>query len=247
LFILAGCGSAIQPEWVLVSGEASFAELISKVAHELRSPLTAVQGFSGTLVKRWDRFSEEQRLQLVETIYADAQRMSRIISEVLDLARMESGHLELGLGSVNLATLAERTRKSVARLPGAERFEVEIDEAVEVWADETRLEHVLNNLVENGIKFSDDGPVVLSARSAQDGMVEVSVSDHGIGIEPERLEQVFSSPAPSGQRSAPSGTGLGLYLAKRLVAAHGGSMSVVSEPEVGSTFSITLPAPEQRS
>jgi signal transduction histidine kinase len=220
--------------------DTSFAELISKIAHELRSPLTAVQGFSGTLVKRWDRFSDEQRLQLVETIYADAQRMGRVISEVLDLARMESGRLELSLAEVVVADVAERTGANAARLPGADRLEVHVDDELKVWADATRLEHVLDNLVENGIKFSEEGPVVLAARSA-DSMVEISVSDRGIGIAPERMSELFSQPAPSGQASAPTGSGLGLYLAKRLIEAHGGSLSVDSKPEVGSTFVVRLP------
>jgi signal transduction histidine kinase len=222
--------------------DKTFAELISKSAHELRSPLTAVQGFSGTLVKRWDRFSDEQRLQLVETIYADAQRMGRIISEVLDLARMESGRFELSLEEVMLDDLARRVADNATRLSGAERVVVAVPEGLTVRADASRLEHLLDNLVENAIKFSDEGSVELGARASEDDMVEVWVEDRGIGIAPERLPKIFSGPAPSGQRSAPTGTGLGLYLAKGLVDAHGGSIDVRSEPGVGSTFTVRLPS-----
>jgi signal transduction histidine kinase len=224
--------------------DTTFAELISKSAHELRSPLTAVQGFSGTLVKRWDRFSDEQRLQLVETIYADAQRMGRIISEVLDLARMESGRLELNLEDVALHELAQRVAESATRLPGGDRLEVAVPEDVRLRADATRLEHLLHNLVENGIKFSDEGRVELGARSSSGGMIEIWVQDRGIGIAPERQPELFSGAAPHGQRSAPTGTGLGLYLAKRVVDAHGGSIEVRSEPDVGSTFTVRLPEAE---
>jgi signal transduction histidine kinase len=227
-------------EWQRLS-DRTFAELISRSAHELRSPLTAVQGFSGTLVKRWDRFSDEQRLQLVETIYADAQRMGRIISEVLDLARMESGRFELSLEEVALHELARRVADNAIRLAGAERFVVSVPEGLTVRADATRLEHVLDNLVENAIKFSDEGPVELGAGPSEGDVVEIWVADRGIGIAPERLPEIFSGPAPSGQRSAPTGTGLGLYLAKGVVDAHGGSIDVRSEPGAGSRFTVRLP------
>lgn len=220
--------------------EVSFAELISKIAHELRSPLTSVKGFSATLVDRWDRFTDEQRLQFVETIHADAERMGRIISEVLDLARLEAGRLELHPDDVEVAVVA---RKAVDQLPGAgnDRVVVDVDSSVVVYADPERLGHVLTNLVENAIKFSDDGAITVGA--ARDGdNVQIIVADHGVGIEEERQGEIFSGPAPSGQRSGPSGTGLGLYLTRRLVEAHSGSISVESKPGEGARFTVTLPA-----
>src|SRR3712207_2735425 len=89
--------------------EVGFAELISKIAHELRSPLTSVKGFSATLVKRWDRFTDEQRLQFVETIHSDAERMGRIVSEVLDLARLEANRLEIHPVEVAVAGIARQS------------------------------------------------------------------------------------------------------------------------------------------
>jgi signal transduction histidine kinase len=220
--------------------EARFAEMISKIAHELRSPLTSVKGFSATLLKRWERFSDEQRRQFVETIYADAERMGRIVSEVLDLARLEAGRLELRRESVDLGGVA---RMVVERLPeseGTRRVRVEIDDSIRAWADAERLAHVIGNLVENGIKFSDSGPVTVSAQRT-DGGVEIAVADEGVGIAKELQDSIFSGPAPAGQRSGPSGSSLGLYLTRRLVEAHGGSIRVESTPEVGSTFTVTLP------
>jgi signal transduction histidine kinase len=222
--------------------DTGFAALISMIAHELRSPLTAVQGFSGTLVKRWDSFGDDQRRQLVQTIYTDAQRMGRIISEVVDLARLETGRLELERSEVNVAAVAERAAEHLAGLPGADRLVIRIDDDVVAWADVDRLEHILTNLMENAIKFSDEGRVEVAARS-RDGAVEITVSDRGVGIAPDRLQDVFSAPAPSGQRAAPSGTGLGLYLTRRLVEAHDGSIAVDSELDVGSVFTVRLPAP----
>ena len=223
--------------------DTSFAELISKIAHELRSPLTSVKGFSATLVDRWDRFTDEQRKQFVETIHADAERMGRIISEVLDLARLEAGRLELHPGPVQVVSVAQRAVEHVAKLEGASRVAIDVDGAVIVQADQERLGHVLANLIENAIKFSEDGPIEVTATRSGD-QVNIVVSDRGVGIEEERLGDVFSAPAPSGQISTPSGTGLGLYLTRRLIEAHGGTVSVESTADEGSVFTVTLPAAE---
>jgi signal transduction histidine kinase len=221
-----------------------FAEMISKIAHELRSPLTSVKGFSSTLIRRWDRFTDEQKFQFVETIHADAERMGRIVSEVLDLARMESGRLELHMQNVDLAALATQAAAHHKALPGSDRVQVNIAEGLLAHADPERLAHVLGNIIENAIKFSDEGPIAIEGRSLADA-VEVTVTDKGVGIEPERLGSVFLGPGPTGQKATPSGTGLGLYLSKRLVEAHGGSISVSSQPGEGSTFTVTLPKPAE--
>jgi signal transduction histidine kinase len=220
--------------------DVRFAEMISKIAHELRSPLTSVKGFSATLLKRWERFTDDQRREFVQTIYADAERMGRIVAEVLDLARIEAGQLELHHQAVDLAAI---TKQAVDRLPdgaGADRVEVQIKDGLTAWADPDRLGHVIANLVENGIKFSDAGPVTVRATSTANG-VEITVTDEGVGIEPDRLEVIFSGPAQPGQRSGPSGSSLGLYLTRRLVEAHGGVIQVASEPGAGSTFTVLLP------
>lgn len=221
--------------------EARFAEMISKIAHELRSPLTSLKGFSSTLTKRWDRFTDEQRYQFVETIHQDADRMARIVAEILDLARLESGRLELNLQIAPLGPLAEEAARSYAALPGADRVTIEIEEGLSAWADPARLAHVLGNLIENAIKFSDEGPISVRGRRTN-GTVEISVSDRGVGIVGERVAELFSGPAPPGQSTGPTGAGLGLYLTKRLVDVHGGSISVESTPGEGSTFTVTLPA-----
>ncbi len=221
--------------------EAShFADMISKIAHELRSPLTSVKGFSATLVRRWDRFSDEQKLQFVQTIHADAERMGRIVSEVLDLARLESGDLELHQQDVDVAAVATRAARDHAALPGADRVEVRLQEGLLAHADPERLAHVLGNLIENAIKFSDEGAIVVDGAAIGDRLA-VSIADRGVGIEADRLESVFYGPGPSGQKATPSGTGLGLYLSKRLVEAHGGSIEVESTRGRGSKFTILLP------
>src|ERR671910_5431 len=153
-----------------------FAELISKIAHELRSPLTSVKGFSATLVKRWDRFTDEQKLQFVETIHSDAERMGRIVSEVLDLARLEANRLEIHPVDVEIAPIARQSAEHLEGLPGGERVVVLI---------------------------SDEGEIEVTAQGAGD-KVEIVIEDKGIGIEADRIAGLFSGPAPHGQRSGPS-------------------------------------------
>jgi signal transduction histidine kinase len=226
--------------------DVRFADLISKIAHELRSPLTSVKGFSATLVKRWDRFTDEQKLQFVQTINSDAERMGRIVSEVLDLARLESGRLELHRTQIDLSAIAVKATEHLSSLPGADRVKIDVPDGFMAFGDAERLQHVIGNLLENAIKFSDDGDIVVAAES-QDGHVTFSVTDAGVGIDPERLPEIFKGPAPAGQRSGPSGSGLGLYLTRRLIEAHGGEISVDSRLQEGSTFTVTLPADGQAS
>jgi signal transduction histidine kinase len=223
--------------------EIEFAELISKIAHELRSPLTSVRGFSATLVKRWDKFDDDQKLQFVETILADAERMGRIVSEVLDLARIEAGRLELSRRDAHLYSVAERALEQVAQLEGADRVKLGIPDDLTAWADPERLERVLASLIENAIKFSDEGPIVVEgAREGKD--VQMKVTDAGVGIPADHLDDIFSGPAPQGGHATPSGTGLALYISRRLVEAHGGSIDVESQEGSGSTFTVRLPAEE---
>jgi len=226
--------------------DVRFAEMISKIAHELRSPLTSVKGFSSTLVSRWDRFTDEQRRQFVESIHSDAERMARIVSEVLDLARLEANRLELNLQRVELRLLVDKSVQSQSELAGAARVTVGIDEDITAWADPERLTHVISNLIENAIKFSDDGPIEITAERTAEGSTLLQVSDRGVGIAPEILPHIFQGPASSAQKATPSGSGLGLYLSRRLIEAHGGTLRVASEERSGSTFSVTLPAGEAR-
>jgi signal transduction histidine kinase len=221
--------------------DTRIADMISKIAHELRSPLTSVKGFSSMLLTRWDRFTDEQRYQFIETIHADAERMGRIVSEVLDLARIEADRLELHHAPTEVDELARKAVARLGELPGTQRIEYSIPDGLTVWADAERLEAVLGQLLENAAKYSDDGAILVSAERADEG-VEIEVKDNGVGIAPEVLPHIFSGPAPRGAaHKTPSGTGLGLYLSRGLVEAHGGRISAESSPGEGSVFTIWLP------
>jgi signal transduction histidine kinase len=221
--------------------DVRFAELIAGIAHELRSPLTSVKGFSSTLIKRWDRFSDEQRFQFVETIHTDAERMARIVSEVVDLARLEAHRLELYPQATDIKEVAERAVSELAGSPGADRIVVQVPEGCHAWVDPTRLQAMIFNLVENALKYSDAGPVTVLA-SASNGTVDIVISDEGIGIDPARMPDLFDGPGQPGQRVGPFGTGLGLLLTKKLAEAQGASISVENRPPQGSSFTVRLPA-----
>lgn len=227
--------------------DARIADMISKIAHELRSPLTSVKGFSSMLIAKWDRFTDEQRRQFVETIHADAERMGRIVSEVLDLARMEAGRLQLNPVPVPLKEIAQRAMTRVHDLPGHDRIEMAIPDDLTAWVDPERMEAVIANLLENALKFSDGGRIAVEGHSSEDGMIELTVSDNGVGIESHRLPHVFAGPSSDHSRATPSGTGLGLYLSRGLVEAHGGSIGVDSRPGRGSVFTVSIPRREPES
>lgn len=220
--------------------EVRFAEMISKIAHELRSPLTSVKGFSATLLSRWERFSDTQRYELIESIHHDAERMGRIVSEVLDLARAEAGRLELRRSPFDVAELVRSCLAGLSAHEGTERVVVDVPDGLEAIGDRDRMSHVIGNLLENAVKYSDEGAIRVAAERSE-GELHIEVRDEGVGIEPERLPHVFAGPAPAGGHATPSGTGLGLYLSRRLVEAHGGTITAESEPGRGATFRVSLP------
>jgi two-component system sensor histidine kinase ChiS len=167
--------------------------------------------------------------------------MGRIVSEVLDLARLEANRLEIHPVDVEIAPIARQSAEHLEGLPGGERVVVLISDSQTAHADPERLGHMLRNVIENAIKFSDEGDIKVTAQTAGD-RVEIVVEDEGIGIEADRIADLFSGPAPHGQRSGPSGTGLGLYLTRRLLEAHHGAISVTSQTGKGSRFVLALPA-----
>lgn len=220
--------------------DPGLADLISKMAHELRSPLTSVKGFSSMLTQRWDRFTDEQKLQFVETIHHDAERMSRIVTDILDLARIESGRLELHPGAFELGPALEEAVGFNEALDPDGRAEVKCAPETMAYGDRERIVSVISNLVENALRFSDDGSVVVTGTPAKEGTT-ILVEDQGVGIEPDRLPGLFDGPGSGSTTSVPSGAGLGLYLAKGIVEGHGGTIEVESTPGKGTAVTVTLP------
>jgi signal transduction histidine kinase len=219
--------------------ELSRAELVSTVAHELRSPLTSVKGFTATLLAKWDRFNDEQKRLMLETVNADADRVTRLITELLDIARIDSGRLAVHRQVVDLPLVVQRhVAGMVASGHDPTRFRVDVADGLpEMWVDADKLDQVLTNLLENAVRHGD-GQVTIVVEPEQDGAA-VTVTDEGEGIPEELHDRVFTRFWRSGRRG---GTGLGLYIVRGLVEAHGGSIEVGRAPSGGARFRFVLPA-----
>lgn len=223
--------------------ERSHAELIATVAHELRSPLTSVKGFTATLLAKWERFTDDQKRLMLETVDADANRVTRLITELLDISRIDSGRLELRRQPVDLSAAVERHVQALTASgqdPG--RFLVRTCQPLPaVWADPDKVDQVLGNLLENAVRHGE-GTVTIEvapapAKSDEKGAA-VTVSDEGSGIPEESMARVFTRFWRGSKRG---GTGLGLYIVKGIVEAHGGTITVGRGPGGGAEFRFILP------
>jgi PAS domain S-box-containing protein len=230
--------------------ERSRAELVSTVAHELRAPLTSVKGFTATLLAKWSRFSDDQKRVMLETVNADADRVTRLITELLDVSRIESGRMEVRR---QLVDVPERARKIIAgRVASGEsedRFRLEAaPDLPETWLDADKVDQILGNLVENAVRHGA-GIVTVVVRRAQvlgdqlsgdqQEAITVSVRDQGEGIPPEMALRVFRQFWRGKRRG---GTGLGLYIVKGLIEAMNGEIAVARAPGGGAEFRFTVPA-----
>ena len=239
------------------------ADLVTTVAHELRSPLTSVKGFTATLLAKWTRFTDDQKRVMLETVNADADRVTRLITELLDVSRIESGRMEIHR---QLVSIPERVEKLVAGRvaagEAAERFRVVVTgELPETWLDADKVDQVLGNLVENAVRHGAGTvtvvvePVVTvatradAAPGAPGGLrsvcpatgpaVAVSVRDEGDGIPPELVPRIFRQFWRTKRRG---GAGLGLFIVKGLVEAQGGTITVQRAPGGGAEFRFIMPA-----
>lgn len=219
--------------------ERERADLVSTVAHELRSPLTSVKGFTATLLGKWERFTDEQKKHMLTTVNADADRVTRLLSELLDVARIDAGRLELRRQVVDVVAAVRRLFGGrIAAGEPEDRFAlVCMDELPEMWLDPDKLDEILGNLVENAVRHGA-GTVTVTVTGVDTGAV-VAVADEGEGIPEDCRSQVFTK---FWRAKTHGGTGLGLYIARGLVEAHGGTIEVGNGRAGGAEFRFTLPA-----
>jgi PAS domain S-box-containing protein len=246
-FLRDGDGRVVQAVCVLRDASARHrvdsqrGELISTLSHELRSPLTSVKGFTSTLLHRWERFSEDQKREMLATVNMDADRVTRLIRELLDVSRIDAGRLELRRQEFDLAAMAAGIAGRFELQHDRHRFQVSFPNGFPpVYADPDKVEQVLTNLVENAVKYSQGGTVTVTG-SATDDAVEVAVRDQGVGIPTDQLPLIFTKFYRRAGQGAPTGTGLGLFIARGLVEAHGGRIWADSAPGRGSELRFRLP------
>ena len=230
-------------------------QFLARMSHELRTPLNAIVGFSEILAQGEPAVTAEEQREFLGNIQAAGQHLLRLINDVLDLSKIEAGKMELAPAPVRLQDVAAEVLATLRPLAaqGEIRLAAELPEDLPLLrADPRRLAQILYNLLSNPLKFTAaQGSVrlaagVLGPTEAGGGAgewVEVAVTDTGSGIRPEDQRRIFEEfEQTDATRGRPGGTGIGLALVKRLVALHGGSLGLVSEPGRGSRFAFTLPA-----
>jgi signal transduction histidine kinase len=230
-----GIAMALRP-----SGDRSGIAIISTVSHELRSPLTSVKGYTSLMLSRWDRLRDDQKRTMLEQVQHDADRVTRLVTELLDISRLETGRLVLRRQLIDVPAIAamvvEKVKMAMPELDCTVTF---ADDFPRLYADPDKVEQVLTNLVENAAKYAS--PTGMSVTGEIEGDVaSVAVTDAGEGIPAADLPKIFTKFFRR-DHGRPSGTGLGLWISQGLVEAHGGRLFATSEPGRGSTFRFTLP------
>jgi len=222
-------------------------DLVATVAHELRSPLTGIKGFTSTLLTKWDKFSEEQRQLMLETVDADANRLSRLITELLDAARIDAGRLTLKRGPVRLDEVVRHVLTNVSG-GASDPFEISIKEDLDlIWGDSDRIHQVVTNLVENAMRHGFGlREIVVQNTQHTDGRegVSLQVHDNGPGIPVEMRQRVFSRFWRSGPGA---GSGLGMYIVRGIVEEHGGAIEIGDADGGGAQIRVWFPINEPES
>jgi signal transduction histidine kinase len=221
-------------------------DLVATVAHELRSPLTGVKGFVATLLSRWGRLNDDQKRLMLETVNSDADRLTRLIAELLDVARIDTGRLSLHPRPLEVEPAVDRVLQSVRAGTGREIVLEVVDGVPRIFADSDKFTQVVTNLVENAVRHGG-GVVRLTASPVPgddpfEGVV-LHVDDEGEGIKPEIRSRVFTKFWRHGTRG---GSGLGMYIVHGLVTAHGGTVEIGDSPAGGARITISWPHEDRR-
>jgi signal transduction histidine kinase len=217
-------------------------DFVSVVSHEFRTPLTGIQGFSEMI--RDDDLSAADIKEFAADINTDATRLSRMITEMLDLDRMESGKMDSNRERVDLSATVRETAERMSANSPQHPMKLEFEPGVgAIWADRDRITQVVTNLISNAIKYSPDGGNVTVGLDTSGGMAHFWVRDQGIGIAPDSLEAVFDrySRIATVKTRSIQGTGLGLPIVREIAKAHGGKAWAESILGTGSTFHVSLP------
>lgn len=219
---------------------------INALSHELRTPLTSIIGFTQIIRKRLNNAvdKDERLLGQVDVLWSQAQRLNRLIDTFVDVSRLESGQFSITPGRVEIVSILKKaTEQSLAQARSKHQIIFELpDQGIEVLADARRLDQVFSQVLSNAIRFSPENePILVLCEDLEaEGKVVVSITDRGPGIPKSRIQEIFERFAASEPLRA-GGLGVGLYISKSIIEAHGGNMSLESYPEKGTTVRVELP------
>ena len=216
-------------------------DLVATVAHELRSPLTGVKGFVTTLLSKWDRLNDEQKKLMLTTVSTDAERLSRLITELLDVARIDTGRLPLYPREIDAIPVLDRVADSVRAGTSRTITTHHAAPSAAAFADPDKFVQVVTNLVDNAVRHGE-GEVTLTSEPGPLGL-RITVDDQGEGIPEALRDRVFTKFWKHGTRG---GSGLGMYIVNGLVRVHGGELAIQDAPAGGARIVIDWPAQDRR-
>src|SRR2546425_2244531 len=235
-------------------------QFLSIASHELKTPITAMSGFLQVALRRVGRLSEGEAAapvaeglrgitEQLEVVYRQTGKLARLVDELLDVSRIQTGRIEFRYGEVDMGELANEVATRMQLTTATHKIAVRNDSRNVVTADRDHLEQVLNNLVTNAIKYSPAGGAITIEVRPDDRGVRLSVTDQGIGIPEKELEAIFGLFYRSPDRTArdAAGMGLGLYISKEIVVRHGGRLSGGSGGGKGGTPNVVVPRPAIRA
>lgn len=220
-------------------------EFLASMSHELRTPLHTVIGFSELLMEEVEGQLNPKQKRFLGHILQDSRHLLQLINEILDISKIESGRLELQVGTFDFGKCLDEVMAGIQQQAAVKSIHLENKAAFRdaVYADRLRLKEILYNLLSNAVKFTPNGGSVWVEAQALDHNLEVSICDTGLGIPESEQESIFEKfyQVGSTTKGTREGTGLGLPITKKLVELHGGSMRLTSQPGHGSRFTFTLP------
>jgi two-component system phosphate regulon sensor histidine kinase PhoR len=224
--------------------EQAKSDFVSTVSHELRTPLTSIKAYTATLLREDVHFNEETKKEFLRVIEEETDRLTRLISDLLDVSRIDSGKLELKTREFDFVKLVKIVVEKIQSQADKHNINLVAPEyPVSVDADADKIEQVMLNLLGNAVKYSPSGGEVEVRIKEYSHKVECAIQDQGVGIPKEHLTKIFEKFQRVDNRATRGigGTGLGLYISKSIVEAHGGTIWAESAPGKGSVFHFTLP------
>lgn len=219
-------------------------QFLACVSHDLKTPLTSIIGFTEILLEESEGELASRQKDMLQRVSRNAARLLKMINDLLDLSKLESGRMDLRLSKVRLSVITDHVIHTMIPLVKGRNLTISVELAEDLpllYTDEQKLTQIIINLVSNAVKFTPEGRVTIKARSCEDKVI-IAVSDTGIGISQSDFEAIFEEfRQVGGQKPSNGGTGLGLAITGRLVKILGGEIGVCSELGSGSTFTVKLP------